>query len=169
MKKINKINKQKERKQKSIFERQFQRFFSSILRSVNHYLQRLTRKKKKNFFHKLFYAVFVTNIMKKHFHYRFAVAHRKVPIQNALTHRKKKFPSSSSTVFSELFFLWEHGRFSSFIFVISDRKKGENMRKVLFLTFFSLPVVSIDAESTVDIVDIFRGKLRNKKCEAKCV
>ena len=32
---------------------------------------------------------FVTNIMKKHFHYRFAVAHEKAPIRNALTHRSK--------------------------------------------------------------------------------
>lgn len=109
-------------------------------------IHQIFKRRKKSFFHKLFYAFFVTNIMKKHFHYRFAVAHRKAPIRKRHQHidTKINFSSSSPTVFIENFPLWEHGRFSSFIFVISHRKKEKencesfsHMRKICFVLFIN--------------------------------
>lgn len=138
------------------FEKTISEIFFSFLRPVNHRCTKDWRNRgKKVFFINCFMLFFVTNIMKKHFHYRFAVAHRKAPIREC-THtpkRKWNFPSSSPTVFIENFPLWEHGRFSSFIFVISDGKWKKKKKtsslicvKICFV-FFSLIVISIDAEA----------------------
>lgn len=160
--------------------RQFPRFSSRFRRSVNHHRAQKDcgeTEGGKVLLYKLFYAFFfaVTNIMKKHFHYRFAVAHQKAPIRERVTHTRKPnarragplltektFPSSSPYSF--------HWKFSSvgarsiFLgFGCSFRRRETRAEKnklgrkssslicvkvrFVFFSSFSLIVISIDAEA----------------------
>lgn len=141
---ISLTNKSKRRVKKKLFKE------DNLKLSVlwNHHVQKICETEEKKFFINCFMLFFFffrkKNIMKKHFHYRFAVAHRKAPIWNALTHsHKNKFSIFISHSF--------HWKFSSVgarsIFLVRFRhlkqaKRGakkvnlfSHMRKNLLRTF----------------------------------